>query len=45
MTPLHSESQHLDRKSLRKVTGDKANFHELAQDCVCFANSAGGTRP
>lgn len=37
------ESQHLDRKSLRKVTGGTANFIELAQDCVCFANGAGGT--
>ncbi len=37
------ESQHLDRKSLRKVSGSTANFAELAQDCVCFANGAGGT--
>jgi ATP-dependent DNA helicase RecG len=37
------ESQHLERKSLRKVTGSTANFSELAQDCVCFANGAGGT--
>lgn len=43
MTLLQGESQHLDRKSLRMVTGDKASFAELAQDCVCFANSAGGT--
>jgi ATP-dependent DNA helicase RecG len=41
-TPPH-ESQHLDRKSLRKVTGGTADFSELAQDCVCFANGAGGT--
>jgi ATP-dependent DNA helicase RecG len=37
------ESQHLDWKSLRKVTGATADFSELAQDCVCFANGAGGT--
>ena len=38
-----AESHHHDRKSLRKVTGPTADFAELAQDCVCFANSAGGT--
>ncbi|MCL4761454.1 MAG: putative DNA binding domain-containing protein [Burkholderiales bacterium] len=37
------ESYTLDRKSLRLVTGAKAGFGELAQDCVCFANAAGGT--
>jgi ATP-dependent DNA helicase RecG len=37
------ESHHLDHKSLRKVTGQTADFGELAQDCVCFANGAGGT--
>lgn len=37
------ESLHLDRKSIRKVTGSTADFGELARDCVCFANSAGGT--
>jgi len=37
------ESHTLDCKSLRLVTGAKANFGELAQDCVCFANAAGGT--
>ncbi len=42
MTSSH-ESQHLDRKSLRLVTGARADFGELAQDCVCFANAAGGT--
>ena len=41
--PTTYESQHLDRKSLRKVTGPTADFAELARDCVCFANSAGGT--
>jgi len=36
------EGQDLDRKSLRKVTGHTADFAELARDCVCFANGAGG---
>lgn len=36
------EGQHLDRKSLRIVTGKTANFSELAQECVCFANGSGG---
>ena len=36
------EGRHLDRKSLRVVTGRSADFVALAQDCVCFANSAGG---
>ena len=29
-------------ESLRKVTGRTADFPELAQDCVCFANASGG---
>ena len=37
-----AEGQHLDRKSLRTVTGKSANFYELAKDCVCFANGPGG---
>jgi len=36
------EGQHLDRKSLRTVTGRTADFAELAKDCVCFANGSGG---
>jgi ATP-dependent DNA helicase RecG len=36
------ESHDLDRKSLRQVTGATADFGELARDCVCFANGAGG---
>ncbi|MFT4102130.1 MAG: ATP-binding protein [Burkholderiaceae bacterium] len=35
------ESHKLDHKSLRLVTGVKADFGELAQSCVCFANAAG----
>jgi ATP-dependent DNA helicase RecG len=37
------ESQNLDRKSIRMVSGSTADFGELARDCVCFANGAGGT--
>jgi ATP-dependent DNA helicase RecG len=40
MTP---ESQHFDRKSLRKVTGKTAAWSELALDCVAFANAQGGS--
>ena len=42
-TPTPEEGQHFDRKSLRTVTGSASNFSEIAQDCVCFANAAGGT--
>lgn len=42
MTIRH-ESQHVDRKSLRKVTGSTADLGDIAQTCVCFANGAGGT--
>ncbi len=36
------EDQHMDRKSLRTITGKTADWDALAKDCVCFANSAGG---
>ena len=36
------EGQHLDRKSLRTITGKTADFPELAKDSVCFANGSGG---
>jgi len=36
------ETQFFDKKSLRLVTGNSANWQELAKDCVCFANSRGG---
>lgn len=36
------EGQHLDYKSLRQVDGPRADFPQLAQDCVCLANSVGG---
>ncbi|MDZ4252075.1 MAG: hypothetical protein U1A72_05820 [Sulfuritalea sp.] len=37
------EDQHTDRKSLRTVAGKTADWEALAQDCVCFANGAGGS--
>jgi ATP-dependent DNA helicase RecG len=36
------ESQHIDCKSLRLVSGKTADWPALAADCVCFANAAGG---
>jgi len=36
------EGQLLDRKSLRAVTGKTAKWHELAKDCIAFANATGG---
>ena len=36
------ENNLFDRKSLEIIQGPKANWKELAKDCVCFANSAGG---
>ncbi len=36
------ESQQVDRKSLRSVTGRTADWAALAHDCVCFANGSGG---
>lgn len=36
------ETQNLDQKSLRFISGRTANFAALAADCVCFANAAGG---
>lgn len=36
------EGHLMDRKSLKRVVGPAADFPELASDCVCFANGAGG---
>jgi ATP-dependent DNA helicase RecG len=36
------ETQHLDQKSLRIITGPTADWSALAADCVCFANASGG---
>ncbi len=39
---MNLEDQSTDRKSLRAVTGKTADWDDVARDCVCFANSAGG---
>jgi ATP-dependent DNA helicase RecG len=36
------EDQYTDIKSLRVITGKASGMADLAKDCVCFANSAGG---
>jgi ATP-dependent DNA helicase RecG len=37
------ENQYIEKKRLDTVIGKTANWKELAKDCVCFANSRGGT--
>ncbi len=37
------ENQFIEKKRLETVRGKTANWKELAKDCVCFANSRGGT--
>lgn len=39
---MNTETQFVDQKSLRLVSGSAADFRALAADCVCFANAAGG---
>lgn len=39
---MSQEGQLLDNKSLRSVTGNTANWGELAKDCIAFANAVGG---
>ena len=36
------ENSLYDKKSLRAIHGPKANFKEIAKDCVGFANAQGG---
>jgi ATP-dependent DNA helicase RecG len=36
------EGEQLERKSLRKVLGNTADFEDLARTCVAFANAGGG---
>lgn len=36
------ETHHIEKKSLKIVTGNTADWSELAKDCVCFANARGG---
>ncbi|MBX3163672.1 MAG: putative DNA binding domain-containing protein [Bacteroidetes bacterium] len=38
-----NETQDIEKKSLRLVTGKNTDWNELAKDCVCFANSRGGS--
>lgn len=40
--PDGDETEHFDRKSLRKVVGRTADWDALAGDSVAFANAAGG---
>ena len=39
---MSGEGQNIERKSLRIVTGRRADWDELAKDCVAFANAQGG---
>lgn len=39
---MSSETHHVERKSLRVVTGRTAAWSDLAADSVCFANATGG---
>lgn len=38
-----AESDQLEHKSLRLVIGQRADWDEVARECVCFANGRGGT--
>ncbi len=40
---METEHSYIEYKSLKKAVGPKANFKELAETCVCLANSQGGT--
>lgn len=40
---MQTENTNIEYKSLRKAYGSKANIKELAETCVCLANSQGGT--
>lgn len=39
---MSQEGQLLERKSLRVVVGNSANWTELAKECIAFANATGG---
>jgi len=39
---MSRETQTLDQKSLRLIQGARSDYQALANDCVCFANAAGG---
>ena len=40
---MPDENQDIEYKSLRLLTCKNPDWRELAKDCVCFANSQGGT--
>ena len=39
---MSDEGQEYERKSLKLITGNKADWGEIARQCVCFANAQGG---
>jgi ATP-dependent DNA helicase RecG len=39
---MSNETQDIERKSLRLIAGKSPDWHELAKDCVAFANAQGG---
>lgn len=39
---MTAEDQHVERKSLRLITGRTADWTDIARACVCFANASGG---
>lgn len=39
---MTDENQQFDKKSISFLKGKNTDWDELAKDCVCFANSAGG---
>lgn len=39
---MSRETQTFDQKSLRLIQGKRSDYQALANDCVCFANAAGG---
>jgi len=36
------ETQHIEKKSIRVISGQNADWKSLSKDCVCFANARGG---
>ena len=37
------ENSLYDKKSIREILGKKADWNEVAKDCVAFSNAQGGT--
>ena len=37
-----TENKNMDKKSIKLLKGKNTNWHELAKDCVSFANAQGG---